>query len=72
MSLTHQIADIVIGGVLAGVATFVLGAVVQPYLAISMGAIFAAMYYFSRNPWGSPRGEAYNEWIDDLYERYLP
>lgn len=72
MSLTHQIADIVIGGVLAGVATFVLGAVVQPYLAISMGAFFAAMYYFSRNPWGSPNGAQYNQAIDDFYDRFLP
>jgi hypothetical protein len=30
------------------------------------------MYYFSRNPWGSSNGEAYNEWIDELYDRYLP
>ena len=33
---------------------------------------FAAIYHFSRNPWGSPKGAAYNEWIDDLYDRYLP
>jgi hypothetical protein len=30
------------------------------------------MYYFSRNPWGSQRGDEYNEAIDDLYDRYLP
>lgn len=72
MTLKYQVVDIVIGGVLAGVGTFVLGAVVAPYLAISLGAFFAAMFYFSRNPWGSPEGEKYNDTIDDVYDRYLP
>ena len=27
---------------------------------------------YSRNPWGSQRGDEYNEAIDDLYDRYLP
>lgn len=72
MSLSHQIADILVGGLVAGLATFVLGALIPPYLAISMGAFFAAMYYFSRNPWGVQGGEEYNEAIDDVYDRYLP
>jgi hypothetical protein len=72
MSLTYQIADIVIGGLVAGLMTFALGAVISPYLAIAMGAFFAAMYYFSRNPWGSPNGDEYNDAIDDVYERFLP
>jgi len=37
-----------------------------------LATLFAAVYYFSRNPWGSPRGDAYNEWIDELYDRFLP
>jgi hypothetical protein len=72
MSLTHQIADILVGGLLAGLATFLLGAVIAPYLAVAMGAFFAAMYYFSRNPWGSPNGDQYNDAIDDVYDRFLP
>ncbi len=72
MSLTHQIADILVGAFIAGVATFVLGAAISPYTATAMGAFFAAMYYFSRNPWGSPNGEAYNAAIDDVYDRFLP
>jgi hypothetical protein len=72
MSLLHQIVDIVIGGLLAGVMTFALSAIIAPYLAISMGAFFAAMYYFSRNPWGSPNGDEYNDAIDEFYESVLP
>jgi hypothetical protein len=72
MSLKYQIVDILLGGVLAGVSTFALSALIQAYLAIAMGAFFAAMFYFSRNPWGSPDGDAYNDRIDALYDNYLP
>lgn len=72
MSLKFQIVDILLGGLLAGLATFVLGAVVAPSLAVSMGAFFAAMFYFSRNPWGMQDGRELNDRIDGLYERYLP
>jgi hypothetical protein len=72
MSLIHQAMDIVIGGLIAGLSTFLFGAVMTPYLAISMGAFLAAMYYFSRNPWGVSDGAKYNDAIDDLYDRVLP
>ncbi len=72
MSLIHQVADVVIGGLIAGVSTFAFGAVMQAYLAVSVGAFLAATFYFSRNPWGSPDGDQYNEMIDDVYDRYLP
>ena len=72
MALKYQILDIVVGGLLAGIGTFVLSVVVAPYLAVALGAFFAAMFYFSRNPWGSPNGDQYNDVIDDVYERYLP
>jgi hypothetical protein len=72
MSLKFQIADILLGSLLAGAGTFVLGAVIAPSTAVALGAFFAAMYYFSRNPWGSPDGAEYNDRIDDLYEQYLP
>ena len=72
MSFIHQVADVVIGGLIAGVSTFGFGAVMQAYLAVSVGAFLAATFYFSRNPWGSPDGDQYNEMIDDVYDRYLP
>jgi len=50
MSLVHYVADVVIGGLLAGVSTFLFSAVMQAYLAISIGAFLAATFYFSRNP----------------------
>lgn len=72
MSFKFQVVDILLGGLLAGVGTFVLGAVVSPSLAVTLGAFFAAMFYFSRNPWGSPDGAAYNDRIDDFYDQLLP
>jgi len=72
MSFTHQAADVVIGGLVAGLSTFLLGAVVRPSMAVTLGAFFAATFYFSRNPWGSPDGDRYNDTIDDVYDRYLP
>lgn len=72
MSLRYQIVDILLGGLLAGIGTFVLGELIAPYLAVALGTFFAAMFYFSRNPWGSPNGAEYNDAIDDFYDRYLP
>jgi hypothetical protein len=72
MSVVHQIADVVVAGLIAGLATFMVGAVIPPSRALTIGVLFAAMYYFSRNPWGSPDGDRYNDAIDDLYDRYLP
>lgn len=71
MSFAHQLVDIIISGLIAGLSTFLFGAV-APELAVTLGVILASMYYFSRNPWGSQSGEEINERIDDLYERYLP
>lgn len=72
MSLKHQVLDIFVGSVLAGVGTFVFGAAIQPSLAVALGTFFAAMFYFSRNPWGMQEGERLNDRIDDLYDRVLP
>jgi len=72
MALKFQIVDILLGGLLAGVGTFALSAVVSPSFAVALGAFFAAMFYFSRNPWGSPDGDEYNDRIDEFYDRYLP
>lgn len=72
MSLKFQIVDILLGGLFAGLGTFALSAVVTPSLSVALGAFFAAMFYFSRNPWGSPDGNEYNDRIDDLYDRILP
>jgi hypothetical protein len=71
MSFAHQVVDILIGGAVAGLSTFVFSAV-APQLAVTIGVILASMYYFSRNPWGSQGGDEINARIDDLYERYLP
>lgn len=71
MSVAHQMVDVFIAGLIAGLSAFVFGTV-APQLAVTLGVIFASMYYFSRNPWGSQRGDEFNKAIDDLYERYLP
>ncbi len=68
----HQIVDLLVAAVIAGTSTFIWNLVLPTGLALTLAGMFAAMYYFSRNLWGSPRGEAYNEWIDDLYDRFLP
>lgn len=70
-SFAHQMVDLVLAGLIAAVSTFVFGAF-APQLGATLGVIFASMYYFSRNPWGSRRGEELNEMIDAAYERYLP
>jgi hypothetical protein len=72
MTLAYQVVDIVVGGLLAAVSTVVLGAVIGPSGALALGAFAAAAYYFSRNPWGLPDGDRYNETIDAVYDRYLP
>jgi hypothetical protein len=45
---------------------------VAPRYALVIGVVLASSYYFSRNPWGSPEGDRINEYIDDVYDRYLP
>jgi len=72
MPFRYQVLDILIGGLLAGLGSFVFGAVVQPSFAVALGSFFAAMFYFSRNPWGMQEGAELNDRIDDLYERVLP
>jgi hypothetical protein len=71
MSFAHQVVDILISGLIAGLSAFVFSAA-APRLAVTIGVILASMYYFSRNPWGSQNGNQINRQIDDLYERYLP
>jgi hypothetical protein len=71
MSVAHQIVDVFVAGLIAGLSTFLVSAL-APQFSVTLGVILASMYYFSRNPWGSQRGEEYNEAIDDLYDRYLP
>ena len=71
MSVAHQIVDVLVSGLLAGLSTFLLSAAV-PRFAVTIGVILASMYYFSRNPWGSQDGDDINHQIDDLYDRYLP
>jgi len=68
----HQIVDLLVAALIGGTTTWLWAFALPPGLALTLGSIFAAMWYFSRNPWGSARGEEYNEWIDDLYDRYLP
>ncbi|MFC7019721.1 MULTISPECIES: hypothetical protein [Haloarcula] len=69
----HQLVDLLVSTIIAGTTIFVWQfATGSPFIAVWLGTLFAAMYYFSRNPWGSTRGEQYNEWIDDFYEEYLP
>ena len=71
MSLKRQLFDMAIAGVIAGLSTFMIGFIaVEP--AITIGVVLACIYCFSRYPWGSQQGEAYNERIDSLYDEYLP
>ena len=71
MSLVHQVVDILLSGAIAGATTFLVSAVAPRY-ALVIGVVLASMYYFSRNPWGSPEGDRINEFIDDAYDRFLP
>jgi hypothetical protein len=71
MSVAHQIVDVLLAGLIAGLSSFVIGAI-APQVSVTIGVILASMYYFSRNPWGSQHGVQYNDAIDDLYDRYLP
>jgi len=68
----HQLVDLLVAALIAGTSTVLWGFVAPPAVGLWLATLFAAMYYFSRNPWGTPNGDVYNEWIDDLYERYLP
>jgi hypothetical protein len=71
MSFGHQVVDVLLSGAIAGVTTFLVGALAPRY-ALVIGVVLASSYYFSRNPWGSPEGDRINEYIDDVYDRYLP
>jgi hypothetical protein len=73
MSTAHQVVDILVAGVFAGVVAFALS-LVSPRAATSVGVAAAAAFYFSRHPWGvsTEDGVEYNERIDELYEQYLP
>jgi ABC-type Fe3+ transport system permease subunit len=71
MSVAHQMVDVLVSGLIAGLSSFLLSAF-APQLAVTIGVILASMYYFSRNPWGSQNGDAINDQVDELYDRYLP
>ena len=71
MSVAYQFADVVVATILAVVALAVFGTL-APSTALTMAVLSACTYYFSRNPWGSPDGDAFNERIDALYDRVLP
>ena len=69
----RQVVDLLVATVIAGTTIFFWQlATGSAFLALWLGTLFAAIYYFSRNPWGSLRGEQYNEWIDEFYDEYLP
>ena len=70
MAFAYQLLDIVIAGILAGVTTFAI-ATVAPRIATDMGVLFAALYYFSRNPWGG-NGEEINAAVDEAYAALVP
>lgn len=71
MSMAYQVVDVVIAALLAGLSSFLLSAIL-PQFAVTTGIVLACMYYFSRNPWGAADGAAYNERIDEMYDRLLP
>jgi hypothetical protein len=71
MSLAYQVVDVVIAALLAGLSSFLVS-VVLPEFAVTTGIVLACMYYFWRNPWGAVDGAAYNERIDEVYDRVLP
>jgi hypothetical protein len=72
MSRLYQVVDLLIAALIAGTSTFIWQAVLGPAVALWLSTLFAAIYYFSRNPWGTPRGEQFNEWIDEIYDEFLP
>ncbi len=71
MSAAYQFVDVVVAMILAFL-TLVVFSTVFPAFAFTMPTIVACTYYFSRNPWGSPKGEEYNERIDEIYDQWLP
>lgn len=73
MSAFHQLVDILLAGLIAGLVAFPTS-VAAPEVATSVGVAAAAAFYFSRYPWGvsADAGAEYNETIDDAYDRYLP
>ncbi len=71
MSLKHQLFDILLAGIIAGLSTFMISFVAFE-AALAIGLALGSMYYFSRYPWGSQDGEKYNELIDEFYAKYFP
>ncbi|MFD1511732.1 hypothetical protein [Halomarina rubra] len=73
MSLAYQLLDLLVAGLLAGLGTFLL-VPVAGQTGLTIGVVFACLYYFSRNPYGVSRERAaeYDTYIDDLYDRVLP
>lgn len=70
MSFVYQVLDIAVAGILAGATAFLLAGI-APMVATDVGVLFAALYYFSRNPWGG-NGEEINEGIDTVYASLVP
>ncbi|PSP99148.1 hypothetical protein BRC89_05595 [Halobacteriales archaeon QS_4_70_19] len=73
MSTAHQVVDILLAGLIAGIVAFPMS-VIAPRAATSVGVAAAAAFYFSRYPWGvdEESGREYNRQLDDVYDRYLP
>lgn len=71
MSLKHQIFDMLLAGIIAGLSTFMISFVAFE-VALTIGLALGSMYYFSRYPWGSQNGKEYNELIDEFYEKHFP
>ena len=47
MSVAHQLVDVLVSGLIAGLSSFVIGAL-APQLGVTIGVILASMYYFFR------------------------
>lgn len=71
MSSMHQVLDIILAGVIAGLATFMIS-FVSISISLPMGMTLASGFYFSRHPWGSQRGTEINDKFDEFYENKLP
>jgi len=71
MSIARQAVDLLVTGLIAGNASFLVSGII-PDVSITVGVALACMYYFSRYPWASKSGEKYNEKIDELYDQHLP
>lgn len=72
MTIAQQVFEVLLAGLIAGVTTFLASLAVGPNDGVVIGVVLASMYYFSRYPFGSTRGDEYNERIDEFYDEYLP